>query len=79
MTDNDKDAGRLTKPARLRVFELPAERVGEYRNVPFALVFDRLSSEQVGYFTREVIANFKQGTGASAVLAFAFEIDLELM
>lgn len=63
--------------ARIRILELPVERVCGYTSTPFVLVFDRCDSDlDVAAEVVEMGDSIKDATGASGILVFAGEIEL---
>ncbi len=68
----------MTKTARLRVLELPAEHLGEAMTTPFVLVLDRATDSLLeALLTPGVAPSLKDASGARGVLFFSEEIDLD--
>lgn len=61
---------------RLRILELPARTLGEARETPFLVVFDRCSQQQYDMLLKAGDTLKSEVAGASAVLSFTDEIEL---
>lgn len=66
--------------ARIQVLRLPAERVGDVRQTPFALIIDRVTPPPEDGFVRDIRAadwrDFRDACGARAILITEDTVEL---
>lgn len=66
-----------SKPARLRVLELPTQVDGDDVRTPYLLVVDRCEPELAATMQTANSEAIQASTGARGLIAFGFEVDLE--